>query len=144
MTTPLAAPPAPLTGLNSSEARQRLEQHGFNEPATAPRTSALLALLGRLRNPLVIILLLAAAASASLGEVVNAIIIAVMVVAGVLIDFLQTYRSQRAADKLREQVTVTASVLRDGAWTEIPRREVVAGDVVRISAGDLEIGRAHV
>jgi len=96
-----------------------------------------MALLGRLRNPLVIILLLAAAASASLGEVVNAIIIAVMVVAGVLIDFMQTYRSQRAADKLREQVTVTASVLRDGAWTEIPRREVVAGDVVRISAGDL-------
>ncbi len=134
---PLAAPPAPLSGLSSVEARQRLELHGFNEPEAAPRTSGLMALLGRLRNPLVIILLLAAAASASLGEVVNAIIIAVMVVAGVLIDFLQTYRSQRAADKLREQVTVTASVLRDGAWTEIPRREVVAGDVVRISAGDL-------
>src|SRR5438105_902307 len=105
MTPPLAVPPDPSTGLTSAEAGRRLELHGLNEPATAPRTSGLMALLGRLRNPLVIILLLAAAASASLGEVVNAIIIAVMVVAGVLIDFLQTYRSQRAADKLKEQVT---------------------------------------
>lgn len=96
-----------------------------------------MSLLGRLRNPLVIILLLAATASASLGEAVNAIIIVIMVVAGVVIDFLQTYRSQKAAHKLREQVTVTASVLRDGAWSEIPRREVVPGDVVRVSAGDL-------
>ena len=124
-------------GLSSAEARQRLEQHGPNEPAPAPRASGLVALLGRLCNPLVIILLLAAIASASLGETANAIIITLMVVSGVLIDFFQTYRSQRAADKLREQVTVTATVLRDGAWREIPRREVVPGDVVRVSAGDL-------
>ena len=124
-------------GLSSVEARARLEQQGPNEPAPAPKASGLMSLLGRLRNPLVIILLLAATASASLGEAVNAIIIVIMVVAGVVIDFLQTYRSQKAAHKLREQVTVTASVLRDGAWSEIPRREVVPGDVVRVSAGDL-------
>jgi len=78
-----------------------LEQHGPNEPAPAPRASGLVALLGRLCNPLVIILLLAAIASASLGETANAIIITLMVVSGVLIDFFQTYRSQRAAEKLR-------------------------------------------
>lgn len=137
VTLPAVLESVPLPGLSSAEARQRLEQHGPNEPAPAPRASGLIALLGRLRNPLVIILLLAAGASASLGEVVNAVIIVIMVVAGVVIDFLQTYRSQKAADKLREQVTVTASVLRDGAWSEIPRREVVPGDVVRVSAGDL-------
>src|SRR6185437_6039840 len=91
------------------------------ERAPAPRASGLLAILGRLHNLLVSILLLAAIASVSLGETASAIIITILVVAGVLIDFFQTYRSQRAADKLREQVTVTATVLRSGTWREIPR-----------------------
>ena len=46
-------------------------------------------------------------------------------------------RSQRAAEKLREQVSPTATVLRDGLWTELLRREVVPGDIIQLSAGDL-------
>jgi Mg2+-importing ATPase len=88
-------------------------------------------------NPLVLILLIAAAASAVLGERVDAAIIAVVVVVGVAINFVQTYRSSQAAERLREQVTPTATVLRDGAWKEIQRRSVVPGDVIRLSAGDL-------
>jgi Mg2+-importing ATPase len=52
-------------------------------------------------------------------------------------DFAQTYRSQRAVEKLRAQVAPTATVLRDGEWKDIGRREVVPGDIVRLSAGDL-------
>ena len=55
----------------------------------------------------------------------------------VVINFAQSYRSERAVERLREGVAVTATALRDGAWIEVPRREIVPGDVVRLGAGDL-------
>jgi Mg2+-importing ATPase len=128
---------ATASGLTTEEAARRLAEHGPNEPIPAVHASALLALLGRLLNPLVIILLIAAGFSAFLGELIDAIIIVVMVLVGVLIDFAQTYRSQQAAERLRDQVTITATVLRDGQWRELPRREVAPGDVVRLTPGDL-------
>lgn len=72
-----------------------------------------------------------------MGEHIDASIIVIVVTISVAIDFWQTYRSQRAADRLRERVTITATMLRDGQWAEVPRREVVTGDIVRLSAGDL-------
>jgi Mg2+-importing ATPase len=60
-----------------------------------------------------------------------------MVLLSVTLNFFQTYRSQRAAERLREVVAPIATVLRDGAWAVIPRRELVVGDVVRLAAGDL-------
>ena len=83
-----------------------------------------------------IILLIAGVVSAGLGERVNASLIVLMVVLSVVLNFVQSYRSQRAAERLRETVAPTASVLRDGAWMEIARRELVPGDVIRLSAGD--------
>jgi Mg2+-importing ATPase len=68
---------------------------------------------------------------------VNATLIAGMVLLSVSLNFVQTYRSQRAAQRLREGVAPRATVLRDGVWSEIPRREVVVGDVIRLAAGDL-------
>ena len=88
-------------------------------------------------NPLVIILLVASAISATLGQHVDAAIIVTMVVLGVAINFWQSYRSQQAADRLRASVSPTATVLRDGTWQETPLRSVVPGDVFRLSAGDL-------
>jgi Mg2+-importing ATPase len=128
---------AARTGLSTEEARRRLDQYGPNEPAPVKKASAAFALLGRLRNPLIIILLMAAVVSASLGELANATIIVIVVMVGVAIDFAQTYRSQRAAELLRDRVRITATVLRDGQWQERPRRELVPGDLVRVSAGDL-------
>ena len=88
-------------------------------------------------NPLVLILIIAAVASAFLGEKVDAGIIATIVLLSAAIDFGQTYRSQRAIEQLRRQVAPTATVLRSGEWKEIQRRDVVPGDIVRLSAGDL-------
>jgi Mg2+-importing ATPase len=88
-------------------------------------------------NPLVIILLVASAIAGTLGQPVDAVIIVTMVVLGVAINFWQSYRSQQAADRLRASVSPTATVFRDGAWQETPLRNVVPGDVFRLSAGDL-------
>ena len=88
-------------------------------------------------NPLVIILLVASVISAFLGQKIEAELIFVIVVFSVTIDFVQTYRSQRAIQRLQEHVSLTATALRDGQWQEIKRQEIVPGDIVRLSAGDL-------
>jgi Mg2+-importing ATPase len=114
-----------------------LAQHGANEPSPAKRTAPLVQLLLLLVNPLAIILLVASALSAALGEVINASLIVTMVLLSVALNFIQTYRSQKAVDSIRKEVAPTANVLRDGKWIEIPRREIVPGDVIKLAAGDM-------
>ena len=124
-------------GLSTTEARLRLSKIGPNEPVSLRRTSGLVQILFLFINPLAIILLVASAISAAVGEVLNASIIALMVLLSAALNFVQTYRSQRAVERIRKEVAPTATVLRDGSWTEIPRRELVPGDVIRLTAGDL-------
>jgi Mg2+-importing ATPase len=126
-----------ITGLTAQEAEARLDQFGPNEPAATQHHSLLSDFLHVFMNPLVLILVIAATASAFLGDKVDAGIIGVIVLLSAAIDFGQTYRSQRAVEKLRAQVAPTATVLRDGEWKEIRRRDLVPGDIVRLSAGDL-------
>jgi Mg2+-importing ATPase len=126
-----------MAGLTQSQAEARLSEVGPNEPASAKGPSALRELFVLLVNPLAVILLIAAVISAFLGEHVGAAVIIAMVVLSVFVNFVQTYRSRRAVERLRERIATTATVLRDGQWREIPRREVVPGDRVRLAAGDL-------
>jgi Mg2+-importing ATPase len=124
-------------GLSTTEARLQFSKFGPNEPVSSRRASGLVQVLLLFINPLAIILLVASAISAAVGEVLNASIIALMVLLSAALNFVQTYRSQRAVERIRKEVAPTAAVLRDGNWTEIARRELVPGDVIRLSAGDL-------
>ena len=128
---------AAIAGLTAQEAEARLEQFGPNEPAATQQRSFLSDFLHQFTNPLVLILLLAAVASAFMGDKVDAGIIGIIVLLSAAIDLTQTYRSQRAIEQLRKQIAPTATVLRGGEWKEIQRRKVVPGDIVRLSAGDL-------
>ena len=94
-------------------------------------------------NPLVIILLLASVVSAVVGQTIDAVIIAAIMLLSGAVNFFQTYRSQRAVLRLREQVAPTATVLRDRKWTEVPRSAVAPGDLIRLSAGDLVPADSH-
>ncbi len=124
-------------GLSSAEADLRLERWGPNEAAPPRRFEALRELARYLANPLVLILLLASTVSAVLGQVLSSAIIALMLVLSVALNFTQAYRSQVAARRLRERVGHTATVVRDGTPREVPAREIVPGDVIRLLAGDL-------
>src|SRR5713101_3060976 len=124
-------------GLTSAEAARRLAEYGPNEPAPVRRLSLVVQFFHLFANPLVVILLVASAIAASLGQQVDAVIIVTIVALSVSINFWQSYRSQQAAERLRSSVVPTATVLRDGAWVETPLRNVVPGDVFRLSAGDL-------
>ena len=67
----------------------------------------------------------------------NIIVIAILVVASTLLDFFESYRSNKAAEKLKEMVATTASVIRDGKKIEIPVKNIALGDIVLLSAGSM-------
>src|SRR4051794_9263323 len=117
----------PFSGLSSREAAARLITFGPNEPAATRQYSGVRDYVRTLASPLVLILLCASAISMFVGEVVDACLIVAIVLIGVTISFVQSHKSQRAAEKLREQVSPTATVLHDGLWTELLRSEVVPG-----------------
>ncbi len=93
--------------------------------------------LSRFRNPLVILLLVASAISAFTGEVANFVIIFAIVLFSVTLDFVQEHRAGKAAERLRQSVSVRAKVVRDGREVETPVADVVPGDLVILSAGDM-------
>ncbi|MDE3112335.1 MAG: magnesium-translocating P-type ATPase [Chloroflexota bacterium] len=124
-------------GLGEAEASGRLRRVGPNEPIARPASQLARRMLAFAASPLVLILLAACVVSAALGDAANATIIASMVVLSGALTLVQTYRSERAAEELRGLVAPTATVLRDGAWSEVPQRDLVPGDVIRLGAGDL-------
>lgn len=124
-------------GLSSQEARQRQDRFGPNELVTAQRLTSVKQLFLLFTNPLVLILLAASIVSAFFGEALDASIIIVIILLSITLNFLQTHRSERAVEGLRKQVALTATVRRDGTWQELPRRELVPGDIIRLSAGDM-------
>jgi len=128
---------SPTGGLASDEAKRRLAQFGPNELAAPSSWQPLWQFLSLFANPLVLILLAASLVSTALGEATEAVIIVAIVLVSATLDFFQVFRSNRAAERLRHEVAPRAKVRRDGEWREIPRREVVPGDVIRLTAGDL-------
>ncbi|MDP1715491.1 MAG: cation-translocating P-type ATPase [Anaerolineales bacterium] len=123
-------------GLSSNEAARRLARHGLNELQAAHHISPWEILGEQFKNVLIIILLVAAIFSAFVGEGLDAIVIAVIVLFAVGLGFVQEYRAERAIEALRQMAAPTAAVLRDGEEMEIPAREVVPGDIVLLRAGD--------
>ena len=123
-------------GLSQAESARRLAAYGPNEAQAKGGSGYLRTLLGLLANPLVLVLLAAASISGMLGDPVGATIILVMVLLSVALNFTLSYRSQRAAERLREAIAPTASVCRDGNWRDVPRQSLVPGDLIRLAAGD--------
>lgn len=123
-------------GLEQAEALRRLERFGTNELPDPARVNPLGILVDQFRNVLVLILLLAAAASGFLGHGIEAIAITVIVVFAVLLGFVQEYRAERAIEALRRMAAPGAHVRRAGRDLDVPAREVVPGDVLLLAAGD--------
>jgi len=139
--SPLVAPavsavgdPAGLTG---AQAKARLDQVGRNVIAEKRRRSIVVQILLRFRNPLVILLLGASGIAGLTGDLRSFVVTLVMVALSVGLDFFQEHRADRAAERLRRSAVTRACVLRDGRLMELPGPEIVPGDVVALSAGDL-------
>jgi Mg2+-importing ATPase len=124
-------------GLSASEAQERLRQAGPNVLKPRRHDSALRSFLAQIANPLILILIFAAVISSIAGEWTDAAIVIVIVVASAMLSFTQEYAASHAVEKLRAQVTIKATVLRDGRPQPVPAEEVVPGDIVLLSAGSL-------
>jgi Mg2+-importing ATPase len=133
---PSNAPTEPMpAGLSDAEAARRRASYGPNE-FRRTGSGVLATLATAFTNPLVAILIAAAATSGVLGDVIGALIIAVIVLVSIVLNVVLSYRSQRAAERLRAEMTPMATVCRNGRWQERPRRELVPGDLIRLAAGD--------
>jgi Mg2+-importing ATPase len=126
-----------MDGLSESEARERQKRYGPNEVAKEKRKSVLIRLLSNFKNPLVVLLLVLGFISYLTGDMRATIMIFIMVLLGVVLRFFQELRSDIAAEKLKAMVSTSTTVLRDGKKKEIPLKELVPGDNVLISAGDM-------
>ena len=110
------------SGLTGREAAARLKRFGENRIDTAGRRHLVAAVIDRLRNPLVLILFAAAGVSAFTGDVPSFVIITVIVSMSIALDVVQEHRAENAAEALRAQVSLSADVLRDGAFRAVDRK----------------------
>jgi Mg2+-importing ATPase len=124
-------------GLSNEEAQRRLEEYGYNEIAKRKKRTVLIQIISRFTNPLVIVLLIIALFSLYFNEVVNALIVTLMAVISVFLSFIQEYKAGREAEKLREMVRTTITVIRNGKQKEVKIREIVPGDIVDLYGGDM-------
>ncbi len=124
-------------GLTQSEARERLELYGPNEPARKKKRTIFNQIFSKFVDPLVIVLVIIGAFSLFFGEEISALFVFLMVGISVMLSFVQEYRSGQAAEKLGEMVRSTTSVYRNGKEKELPMKEVVPGDIVDLYAGDM-------
>jgi Mg2+-importing ATPase len=124
-------------GLGASEARARLEKYGKNTVESIKRYGVIVEFLSKFKSPLILLLLGAAIISYFLGEVYDAYIILTIVMFSAVLDFVQEHRASKAAQKLMKSIETTATVLRDGKQIEIRISEIVPGDVILLSPGDI-------
>ena len=125
------------TGLSSEEAAQRLAQFGPNEVDHEKPLSPWMHLWLCYKNPFNLLLTVLAAVSYSTGDAKGTTVISVMVVLSSGIRFVQEGRSRSTAEGLKALVSNSATVVRDGIHRELPMRDVVPGDLVALSAGDM-------
>jgi P-type Mg2+ transporter len=131
-------------GLSQAEAEDRARTVGPNEVAQERRQGWIIRLLKIIRNPLVILLVTLSAVSFATGDARAGTVMAAMVVLSAALRFFQEARADAAAAKLKAMIHVTATVLRDGAAREMPLRDLVPGDIIKLSAGDMIPGDTRV
>ncbi len=133
-----------LNGLPHEEVDRRLTIFGPNELARKKKRAAIVNFLSRFKSPLVIILMIAGAISAVLQSYASFIVIYTMVFLSVLLAYYQENNASKAAELLREKVATSATALREGKKTEIKLRDIVPGDIIYLSAGDITPADARV
>ena len=124
------------SGLSNAEAKKRLEQNGFNELKGKEGESTLKLILNQFKDPLVIILIIAAIVQIFLKEAVEAIIIIAVVILNAILGVTQTKKAEGSLNSLKKLSSPSAKVLRDGEKIVIPAREIVNGDIVCLESGD--------
>jgi Ca2+-transporting ATPase len=136
-------------GLDDKDAAARLETYGPNELVETQRISPLKMFLRQFADLMVIILIIAAVISASIGlyhmlyegtgmadEIFDAVVIMIIVILNAVFGFVQEYKAEQAIHALKAMAAPTARAYRDGEAIQVPARELVPGDVIALATGD--------
>lgn len=122
-------------GLADEEARQRYQINGKNELKAVKKKTMLESFWEQLNDPLIYVLMVAAAISIFLGEISDAVIIGIVVFMNAIIGMIQEGKAQKALDSLKKLTSPRAMVIRNGIKKDIPASELVTGDLVCLEAG---------
>src|SRR5699024_6299673 len=123
-------------GLTEKQVEERRKQFGENVLEGEKNKSKWLIFLKQFQDFMVLVLLGATLIAGLLGEFIDAIAIMVIVLINGLIGFFQEQKAEKSLEKLKELSAPVANVLRDGKWKKINSREIVVGDVIRLTSGD--------
>ncbi len=123
-------------GLSAAEAASRLSRYGPNE-ITEKRRSPLLEFAGYFWAPIPWMIEVALVLSLLVKHWTDAVIIGVLLAMNGLVAFTEEHQAATAIAALKKRLASTARALRDGGWVEVPARELVPGDVVRVRLGDV-------
>ncbi len=132
------------SGLTTNQAQNNIYKYGLNEVSQAKPKKWYHYFLNSLFSPfnsillgIVAILFYTDVYLSATPSYANIIVIAILVTASTLLEFFEEYRSNKAAEKLKELVATTTTVLRDGKKIQIPIKQVTIGDIVFLSAGSM-------
>ena len=134
-------------GLTSAEAASRLEKNGKNKLAEGKKTPLWRKFLGQLADPMIIILICAAAVSAiiavvesmghaTVGDFADVIIILAVVLINATLGVLQESKAEAAIEALKQMTAATTKVIRDGRQIHVKSEDLVVGDIIVLEAGD--------
>ena len=123
-------------GLTTQQAMTLHDTHGWNELPQAASPSPVRIMLRQFTNVLVVILIIAAAIAFVVGERIDTIAIAIVILLNGLLGFVQEWRAENALQSLRNMMSPQATVVRDGRQMIIAARDLVPGDLIIVAAGD--------
>ncbi|MEK6590080.1 MAG: HAD-IC family P-type ATPase, partial [Nitrospinota bacterium] len=124
-------------GLSTDEAQKRISQFGYNKLEEKPGKSPLIIFLEQFKNLLIVILVIAAVISAFTGDLVDMIVIMVIIILNAVIGFSQEYRAEKAIALLKRLEIPTATAIRDGKYNQISASDIVPGDILVLTSGEL-------
>jgi H+-transporting ATPase len=124
------------TGLDEKEAEKRLQTYGRNE-ISEHKVNPLLKFLGYFWGPIPWMIEAAAVLSLVVRHWADFVIIAVLLLFNAMVGFWQEHKADNALEALKRQLSLQARVRRGGTWRQVPARELVPGDVIRLRLGDI-------
>lgn len=125
-----------VKGMNTEEAKKKLIEKGYNELEEKEKTPTWKLFIESFKDPLVIILLIAAMVQVFLGEMVESAIIFAVLILNSILGVVQTKKAEGSLASLKKLSVPNAKVIRDNIKITIPSRELVVGDIVILEAGD--------
>jgi len=124
-------------GIATEEAQRRYEQYGPNELVEKKPKSPWVMFLDQFKDFMILVLIAAAIIAGMIGDPVDTIAIAVIVLLNAVLGFVQEFRAEKALAALKKMSAPSASVIRDGQIESIPAGRLVPGDLVLLEAGNL-------